>query len=273
MLSKSSKKYFSFFNQIKYFISKLNINEQKYFNLILRGIIPRPHYAFGIFFSSSIASQLGYKKISVFEFGCWEGDGLLDLEHYSDEIEKIFNIEIEIYGFEGGTGMPPPVNYKDRLYQYSEGEMRTSENSNLKKLKRSKVIYGNFNETVPNFIKENKFAPIGALFNDADYYSSTMDSFKTLVQSNKLPKVFLYFDDLNFSSSLTGELGAINDFNKANNSKIELIPELSETMALYWKKWNFLAKRFYLHHDFEHQKYNQKYINPFYNNLDKNYQK
>ena len=50
MLSRSSKKYFSIFNQIKYFISKLNINERKYFDLILRGIIPRPQYAFGIFF-------------------------------------------------------------------------------------------------------------------------------------------------------------------------------------------------------------------------------
>jgi len=273
MLSNSSQKYFSLVNRLKYFFYKLNINEKKYFNLILRGIIPRPHYAFGIFFSSSIASQLGYKKISIIEFGCWECEGLLDLEHYASEIEKIFKIEIEIYGFEGGKGMPPPKDYKDRVYQYTEGEMKTSENSSTKKLKKSKIIYGNFNETVPNFIKENKFAPIAALFNDADYFSSTKDSFEILKQKNKLPKVFLYFDDLNFSSNFTGELGAINDFNLLNDNKIEIIPELSETMSLYWAKWSFLAKRFFLHHDFNHSKYNQRYINPFYNNLDKNYQK
>ena len=195
MLSRSSKKYFSIFNQIKYFISKLNINERKYFDLILRGIIPRPQYAFGIFFASSIASQLGYKKISVCEFGCWEGEGLLDLEHYSAEIEKLFNIEIEIYGFEGGDGMPPPIDYRDRAYQYSEGEMKTSKKSSLDSLKRSKLIYGNFKETVPDFIKNKKFSPIGALFIDADYFSSTKDSFKILDHDNKLPKVFLYFDD------------------------------------------------------------------------------
>jgi hypothetical protein len=273
MLSKSSKKYFSFYNKFKYFLYKLNISERKYFHLILKGIIPRPHYAFGVFFSSSIASQLGYKKISLFEFGCWEGEGLLDLEHYSAEIEKLFNIEIEIYGFEGGTGMPPPVDYKDRVYQYSEGEMKTTKKSSLNSLKRSKLIYGNFKETVPDFIKNNKFAPIGALFNDADYFSSTKDSFKIFDHDNKLPKVFLYFDDLNFSSNFTGELGAINDFNQTNKSKIETVPELSETMSLYWKKWNFLAKRFYLLHNFEHPKYNERYINPFYNNLDRNYQK
>ncbi len=273
MLSKSSEKYFSFLNKLKYFIYKLNINERKYFDLIIKGTIPRPHYAFGVFFSSSIASQLGYKKISLFEFGCWEGEGLLDLEHYSTEIEKLFNIEIEIYGFEGGAGMPPPKDYRDRVYQYSEGEMKTSKKSSLNSLKRSKLIYGNFKETVPDFIKSNKFAPIGALFNDADYFSSTKDSFKIFDHDNKLPKVFLYFDDLNFSSNFTGELGAINDFNRTNKSKIETVPELSETMSLYWKKWNFLAKRFYLLHNFEHPKYNERYINPFYNNLDRNYQK
>ena len=67
MLSKSSEKYFSFLNKLKYFIYKLNINERKYFDLIIKGTIPRPHYAFGVFFSSSIASQLGYKKISLFD--------------------------------------------------------------------------------------------------------------------------------------------------------------------------------------------------------------
>ena len=73
---------------------------------------------------------------------------------------------------------------------------------------------------------------------------STKESLKILIQNNILPKVFLYFDDLNFSSSMTGELGAINDFNNLNKSKIENIPELAETMSMYWKKWGFLAKDF-----------------------------
>ena len=49
--------------------------------------------------------------------------------------------------------------------------------------------------------------------------------------------------------------------------KIEEIPELAETMALYWKKWLFLGKRFFLLHNFKNKLYNTKYNNPFYKNL------
>ena len=267
MLSRSSLKYFTLLNRLKYLLMSINVNEKKYFNLILKGILPRPHYAFCLFMSANLASQLGYKKISALEFGCWECEGLLDLEHFAFEIEKIFNIEIEIYGFDGGEGLPKPNNYKDRLYQFSSGEMKLSKNSCVAQLKKSKLILGNFKETVPNFINENKHAPIATVFNDADYFYSTKESLEVLKNKNNLPKVFLYFDDLNFSSSYTGELGAINDFNLNNENKIEKIPELAETMALYWKKWNFLATRFYLYHNFNHKKYDERYKNPFYTNL------
>ncbi len=267
MLSKSSLKYFTLINKIKYQINKSIRNEKNYFNLILKGVIPRPQYAFGLFFTASLASQLNIKKFSVIEFGCWQGEGLMDLEHYSEEIEKIFKIKIDIYGFEGGEGLPPPKDFKDRIYQFSQGEMKESLEKIKKNLSRSNLIIGKFKETVPKFMESN-FAPIGCIFNDADYYSSTSDSFNILNDQNKLmPKVLLYFDDLNFSSKMTGELGAINNFNKLNDLKIEEIPELAETMSLYWKKWSFLAKRFFLLHNFQHNLYNQRYQNPFYKNL------
>ena len=78
---------------MKYLLYKINENEKTFLKLVLKGVLPRPQYALGLFLSANIASQLGYKKISVIEFG-WEGEGLLDLEHYS---EDIFNLKIEIY--------------------------------------------------------------------------------------------------------------------------------------------------------------------------------
>ena len=143
--------------------------------------------------------------------------------------------------------------------------MKISNRSFVKNLKRNKFIYGDFKKTVPEFLKRKDFAPIAALFNDADYFFSTQDSLKILNQKNKLPKVFLYFDDLNFSSSQTGEFGAINDFNIKNKSKIEKIPEFAETMSLYWKN-GFFEKRFFIHHDFHQDLYNTRYHN-FYKNL------
>ena len=96
-----------------------------------------------------------------------------------------------------------------------------------------------------------------------------MDSFEIFKESKYLlPKVFLYFDDLNFSSKKTGELGAINNFNANNKLQIEEIPEMAETLSLFWKKWIFLGKRFLLH-NFHHDLYNKRYINPFYKNLPK----
>ena len=63
------------------------MNEKKYFNLIAKGILPRPQYALGLFLAAAVAKQQGIQKFSVIEFGCWEGEGLIDLEHYSYEIE------------------------------------------------------------------------------------------------------------------------------------------------------------------------------------------
>lgn len=269
MISKSSQKYFTLLNQIKYRFAKLFLNEKRYFNLIAKGILPRPQYALGLFLSAAFAKEQGIKKFSVIEFGCWEGEGLIDLEHYSNEIEKIFEVSIEIYGFDGGSGMPKPKDYKDRIYQFSEGEMKFSKEENKRVLKKSKLIIGKFDETIPKFLKD-KFAPIGCVFNDQDYFSSTIDSFKIFKESkNLLPKVFLYFDDLNFSSKTTGELGAINDFNINHKLQIEKIPEMAETLSLFWKKWIFLGKRFFLIHNFQHELYNKRYINPFYKNLPK----
>ena len=44
--------------------------------------------------------------------------------------------------------------------------MKLSKNSCVAQLKKSKLILGNFKETVPNFINENKHAPIATVFND-----------------------------------------------------------------------------------------------------------
>ena len=51
--------------------------------------------------------------------------------------------------------MPAPKDYKDRIYQFSEGEMKFSKTENKEVLKKSKFIIGKFDETVPKFLKEN----------------------------------------------------------------------------------------------------------------------
>ena len=92
-LIKSSKK-------IKHLIEKYNIGTFKFrMNL---GALRRNHYAYICYNAALLGKKLGYKKISVIEFGCAGGSGLVDLEYIASEIEKILNISFEIYGFDYG---------------------------------------------------------------------------------------------------------------------------------------------------------------------------
>ena len=78
-----------------------------------------------------------------------------------------------------------------------------------------------------------------------------------------LPRVVMYFDDIAETSSYTGELGAINSYNAANElKKIDRIPQLAEELSLHWRKWIMLGKRFYYWHDFSHSRYSDYVAEP-----------
>jgi hypothetical protein len=65
-----------------------------------------------------LASLLGYPKISVIEFGCGGGNGLLNAEMHINEVMKIFAVDIELYGFDCGSGLPSPRDYRDMPHYF-----------------------------------------------------------------------------------------------------------------------------------------------------------
>ena len=69
--------------------------------------VDRPNYGYCIFQAARLASLLQYPKISVIEFGCGGGNGLLNAEMHINEVMKLFAVSIDLYGFDGGSGMPP----------------------------------------------------------------------------------------------------------------------------------------------------------------------
>src|SRR5690242_19497638 len=77
------------------------------------GIFPYPHYAYGVYWSSMLASRLGVPRITVVELGVAGGRGLLALERASTEIEKVTGVGIDVVGFDSGAGMPAPVDFRD----------------------------------------------------------------------------------------------------------------------------------------------------------------
>ena len=77
------------------------------------GAVVRPNYAFLVYQAAWLATRLGQPKVSILEFGCAGGQGLLALESHAEEVEKLFPIKIEIYGFDTGEGILPADDYRD----------------------------------------------------------------------------------------------------------------------------------------------------------------
>lgn len=223
-------------------------------------LFDRPHYAYCLANAARLARALGVPKISALEFGVAGGRGLLALEKICPEIEKAYGVEIEVWGFDTGEGLPEPEDYRDLPYIWKEGFYRMDQASLEAKLKRSRLVLGNVKNTIPTFFEEQKPAPIGAAFFDLDFWSSTRDSFGVFsgAPSTLLPRVFCYCDDVISSdgggvlSEDVGQLRAIYDYNNASSSrKLRQIAGLPQTRRVR-AVW---PHQIYVHHSFDHPEY------------------
>ena len=127
------------------------------------------------------------------------------------------------------------------------------------KLKIAKIVLGEVNDICKTFFDEYEPAPIGCIFHDLDFYSSTRDAL-TLFEADAvhfLPRVFMYFDDVIGNntwavSEYAGELLAIAEFNKKHQFK--KIAGNRFMPRAYPDQW--WAYQIYNYHDFQHPKYN-----------------
>lgn len=222
--------------------------------------VERPEYAFCVLQSAQLASRLGFAEMSVIEFGVAAGQGLLALERHSKEIGNSLGIKIHVYGFDTGTGLPEPVDYKDLPYHWQHGFYAMNEEKLRQRLQDAELILGNVGKTITSFCNRTDIAPIGAVMFDLDFYSSTVEAFKifNIDQKKILPRVYCYFDDIiggegELYCQFTGERLAIREFNDANTKKkiADLYYLRSRKVTEYW----YEAIR--VMHYFEHQRYNQ----------------
>jgi hypothetical protein len=186
------------------------------------GAVERPNYAHLVLNAAQLASRLGYRKMSVLEYGVAGGNGLLALEYHAAEVEKLFPIEIEIYGFDTGKGLPAPKDYRDLPYHWREGFFHMEEDKLRQRLTRAKLVLGDIEQTARTFFERHDPAPIGAIIHDFDFYSSTAAGLRMLHAGERyyLPRVFCYFDDtigdtVALYNDFTGQRLAINEFNAA----------------------------------------------------------
>jgi hypothetical protein len=220
--------------------------------------IDRPHYGYCVWQAALLAKRLGHNRVSVIEFGVAGGNGLVNLEMHAKEVQRLTGMDIQIFGFDTGGGLPPPADYRDLPHHWKQGFFAMNVDKLRARLTRSTLVIGNIADTLPAFIREHDPAPIGAISMDLDYYSSTRDALELfdMHRSRVLPRAFLYFDDIvgddiSLFCEHTGVLLAINEFNERHDSqKICKTTHLGRTS--YSETWHH---QIYIYHDFASEEY------------------
>jgi hypothetical protein len=187
-----------------------------------QGVSSRPQYLWGTLLAARIAHGLGLERISVIEFGVAGGNGLLALERAADAASRLVGLEIEVYGFDIGSGFPTSDDYRDLPQLIVPGWFAMDEPALRARLKCAELVLGPVADTVPEFIRRGH-APVGFIAFDLDTYTGTMSAFALLDQAPErlLPRITCYFDDL-FGyawNDFNGERAAIADFNRAHERR------------------------------------------------------
>lgn len=223
--------------------------------------VHRPQYGFCMYTAAALAKALGHQKISAIEFGVAGGNGLVNMEMHAEQIHAELGVEFEIYGFDMGSGLPKPLDYRDMPYMWAEGFYKMDQPLLESRLRKAKLVIGNVSETTRNFFEKFRPAPIGCVLFDLDYYSSTAASF-TLFKSapeTRLPRVYCYFDDiasggLRANNDHVGVLRAIAEFNENDPLlKILKISGLSTSRKIP-TSWN---EQVFVLQDFTHPRFNE----------------
>lgn len=248
---------YPFRTSIRWLIKKLSLGN--YLSRLNINSINRANYAYCVYNAASLAKKLGYSGISVIELGVAGGKGLLALEECSAQIQKLLSIDIEIYGFDIGEGLPEPLDYRDLPYHWKKEFYKMDVKKLTNQLQNAKLILGDVKDTVNSFFDKYSPKPIGAVMFDLDYYSSTFHALKLFDAEEKylLPRIFCYFDDIEggeveMYNDYTGVRLAMNEFNKNHDAK--------KIAKIYYRSEKLIAENWYrrirIFHNFKHSNYN-----------------
>lgn len=221
------------------------------------GIFDRPHYAYGVYAAADLARRLGLDAIQVIEFGVAGGRGLVALERIAALVEADLNIKIAVCGFDSGSGMPSPVDYRDLPHVWDKGFYAMDVAKLKARLKpTTELILGDVKTTIASWTPK---ARVGFVAFDLDYYSSTKDALTLFERPDEylLPRVYAYMDDIMWPehalhNEWVGELCAIREFNEEHSMK-KLSPiHMFRHTRVNEAPWN---EQMYVFHDFQHPLY------------------
>ncbi|MEZ5322785.1 MAG: hypothetical protein R2698_12070 [Microthrixaceae bacterium] len=234
-------------------------NSTPYEKRVFWDAVERPHYAYGIYQAAYAARHQGIDAISAIEFGVAGGNGLVAMEDVAADVTGATGIEVQVYGFDTGAGMPEPVDYRDLPYLWRPGDFAMDVDRLKARLRTAALVLGDVGETVDGFVEQHDPAPIGFVAFDLDYWSSTVSALRLFDApvERMVPRVMCYMDDVIGSDveihcEYVGELAAIKGFNEEHEDQ-----KLAPIHGLRNKRpvpsiWN---DQMWVLHNFTHPKY------------------
>lgn len=222
--------------------------------------MPRPHYGYCVYHAARMAKCFGIDGITVVEFGVAGGNGLVILEDHADRVGQELGIAVRVVGFDLGSGLPAPKDYRDMPNIWRDGFYRMDVDRLRQRLRHAELYLGDVGVEIEKFLSDERWPPVGALLFDLDFYSSTTESFRVfdLPAERILPRVFCYFDDtihgdpISGLNDFTGQCLAIEEYNRKRNIKKLSFDRSLLTPRKYRAQWHH---QIYLHHDFSHPDY------------------
>ena len=229
--------------------------------------IARADYGFCLLHAARLAKQLGYASISAIEFGVAGGNGLVALEMHAEHVARCTGVNVAIYGFDTGAGMPPPADFRDMPYLWQSGYYKMDVERLRARLRKAKLVLGPVEETVRRFCEQEDPPPIGFIAIDLDYYSSTRKALNILDAPFRylLPRIACYVDDIvgdvyDAFNEYTGELLAIREFNESKDhiklARVRGLRFFNGQIPRQWHEQVFVA------HLFTHPDYGRPLYGP-----------
>jgi hypothetical protein len=211
----------------------------------------RQYTAFCLLDAADRARSLGLSRISAIEFGVASGAGLLNICENARKVSRITGVEIFIFGFDTGAGLPPPRSYRDHPELYREGDFPMDFAALEEKLPpNAKLILGDIAKTVPALIQGGISAPLGYVAIDVDYFWSAEEALKIFIGSagSYLPLVNIYLDDCHnaYHNPACGEMLACADFNQAHSLR-QIYPYTALREKRLFKRASWISKIYAAH--------------------------
>lgn len=189
-------------------------------------LVRRREHAYAILQCATWALDQGIERVTIIECGVASGVGLWNMIRIGKRVAELTGIQFNFVGFDSGSGLPPPRDYRDHPERFQAGDFPMQDSEALQRSlpASARLMLGDLTTTVPTFLEGlEAAAPVGYVAIDVDYYWSAKEALQLFTGSadRYLPVTLIYFDDVAGAScnEWCGERLAIREFNEGQSMR------------------------------------------------------